>query len=93
MASTLEMFFGTTALIVNTFVILILFFVSNSILGPVLNWYSNSTLTQPSAAVLQPWDITWIFGFIFGLLIVYEVVIIIVYFAIVARRTDVDDYY
>ena len=93
MASTLEMFFGTTALIVNTFVILVLFFVSNVVMAPILKWYTNSTLGSASAAVLQPWDITYIFSYIFGLLIIYEIVIVIVYFAIVGRRTEVDDFY
>ena len=93
MASTVEMFFGTTALIVNTFVILILFFIYNVLLGPIINWYSNSTLSSASAAVLHPWDLTYLFGYIVGLLLIYEVVIIVVYFAIVGRRTEVDDFY
>jgi hypothetical protein len=93
MASTMEMFFGTTALIVNTFVIIIMFFVSNIVLAPILNWYSNSTITSASASVLAPWDMTYIFPAIFGFLIIYEIVIVIVYFAIIGRKVEVDDYY
>lgn len=89
MASTIEMFLGTTALIVNSFVLIIMAFVNAVVLGPILSW-AGSVVTGPQAVPM--WGMTWLPVAIFGLLGIYEIVLVIAYFVITGRRGTVDDY-
>ena len=90
MASTIEMFLGVIALIVNTFVMILMFFVGNVVIAPIVNW-AGKAITGSSA--IPMWDMTYIIPAIWGLLIAFEVVIIIAFFVITGRRTVVDDLY
>lgn len=84
MATTGEILIGGLVLLVNTFAIIICYFVGNSILGPLLNMVS----TFPMADTLKAsfWEVTYIFPAFFGFLLIFEVVIIISFVYILARR-------
>lgn len=84
MATTGEIMTGGILLLVNTFCIVVCYFVSNTVLGPILQMIS----TFPIADQLKPsfWEITYIFPFIFGLLLIFQVIIIISFVYILARR-------
>jgi hypothetical protein len=88
MASTLEMFMAIIALIVNTFIILVMYFVGNVTLAPIFNWAANATT---SAQIVPMYDISYIPSSIFGLLLIFEVVIIISFFVVAGRRVQYDD--
>jgi hypothetical protein len=92
MASTLEMFVATVALLVNTFVIMLLYFIGNITLGPIVNFAGKYFNTSAQQAIPM-WDITYIPSAIFSLLLIFEIVIIISFVVVVGRRTVVDDLY
>jgi hypothetical protein len=90
MASSFEMFLAGTALIVNTFIILLMYFVGNMILAPIINW-AGTAVTGPQAVPM--WDMTYIVPSIWGILLALEVVCIISFFIVTGRRQVIDDYY
>ncbi|MCJ7723218.1 MAG: hypothetical protein MUP03_03705 [Anaerolineales bacterium] len=90
MASTYEMFLAVTALIVNTFLIIVMYFVGNVLLAPIVKW-AGTAVTGPQQVPM--WDATYIIPAIWGLLLACEVVIIISFFIVVGRRQVIDDYY
>ena len=90
MASTLSMFLAGIALIVNTMVILILYFVSNAFLAPLLNTMM-SIVKGPQAIPIG--QFTYLFPFLYGILLVFEVILIIAFFVVVGRRETIDDLY
>jgi hypothetical protein len=90
MASSFEMFLAATALIVNTFIILLMYFVGNMILAPIINW-AGTAVTGPQAVPM--WDMTYIVPSIWGILLALEVVCIISFFIVTGRRQVIDDYY
>jgi len=89
MATSIEMFMAGLALIINTLVILVLYFVGDLILAPLLNQLSTFIL-GPQA--IPMWDMTYIMPAIWAILLCMEVIIIIAFFVVAARRTVVDDY-
>jgi len=89
MATTIEMFFESLALIINTFIIGLMYFLGNLILAPFLDAvgkYVNVNQTIPM------WDMTYIIPAIWGLLLIMEIIIIIAFFVVIGRRVVVDDY-
>jgi hypothetical protein len=90
MASSFEMFLAGTALIVNTFIIAIMYFVGNMILAPIINW-AGTAVTGPQAVPM--WDMTYIVPTIWGILLALEVVCIISFFIVTGRRQVIDDFY
>jgi hypothetical protein len=90
MASSFEMFLAGTALIVNTFIILLMYFVGNMILAPIINW-AGTAVTGPQAVPM--WDMTYIVPSIWGILLALEVVCIISFFIVTGRRQVIDDFY
>jgi hypothetical protein len=90
MASSFEMFLAGTALIVNTFIILLMYFVGNMILAPIINW-AGTAITGPQTVPM--WDMTYIVPTIWGILLALEVVCIISFFIVTGRRQVIDDYY
>jgi len=90
MASSFEMFLAATALIVNTFIILLMYFVGNMILAPIINW-AGTAVTGPQAVPM--WDMTYIVPSIWGILLALEVVCIISFFIVTGRRQVIDDFY
>jgi hypothetical protein len=82
MASTVEMFVAGTALIVNTIIIIVMYFINNAVLGPFLDAVSKLGMKQ----VFPMSDMTWVFPYIFAMLLIFEIIIIIAFFAVLARR-------
>ena len=90
MASSFEMFLATTALLVNTFVIFLMYFVGNIIIAPIVNW-AGTAITGTQA--VPRWDMTYIIPSIWGLLLCLEIVIIVSFFIVTGRRQVIDEYY
>lgn len=90
MATTLEMFIAGIALTVNTFVILILFFLGNVVLGPII-YRLEQIVTGPQ--VIPMTDMSYIIPSIWAILICMEIICIIAFAVVSARRTVIDDYY
>jgi len=89
MASTLEWYFASLALAVNTFTVLIMYFLGNLIVSPLLNALGNLVKTPQ---VIPMWDMSYIWPAIAGILFIEELVIIIAYAILVNRRNTYDDY-
>jgi hypothetical protein len=90
MASSYEMFLAGTALLVNSFVIAIMYFVGNVIIAPIVSW-AGTAITGPTAVPL--WDMTYIQSFIWAFLLILEIVCVISFFIVTGRRQVIDDYY
>lgn len=89
MASSIEVFLAWLALIINTMLIFIMYFVNNAFLGPFV-----SAIDQISGKIGGPLSIgefTYIFPSIFGLLLIFEIVIIIAFIIVVGRRTTYEE--
>ena len=90
MATTAEKFIASSALIINTFAILVMYFVSNSILGPLIDIVDRLSSTYPQTFPMA--DTTYIIGSIWTVLFLFEIMCVIGFIVIVARRTVVDTY-
>ena len=84
MASTAEITTGTILLLVNTFCIAVLYFVGNSILNPILQFAASFPI-HPSLRDSM-WETSYIYPSVIALLLVFEVIIIIGFVVILARR-------
>lgn len=89
MASTLTMFLATLALVINTFVIGLMYFLGNVILGPILDAFGRYV---DQSQTIPMWDITYIIPAIWAILIIMEIIIIIAFVIVIGRTTDVEDY-
>lgn len=90
MATTLEMFLAGIALIINTLAILLMYFVGNTIIAPIVNLVSKM---MPSGTQNIPvWETTYLMPFIWALLMIFEVIILISFAVVAARRTVIDDF-
>ena len=89
MATTMEMFLASLALIINTFVIGLMYFLGNVILAPFLNAMEQYVNAEQ---VIPMWDMTYIIPSIWGLLLIMEIIIIIAFFVVIGRRVTIDDY-
>jgi uncharacterized protein HemY len=90
MASTIEMYIATLALILNSFLILVLFFLGNIILAPIFSQLEKMVVGPQT---IQMTDIGYITPAIWAILLLMEIVCIIAFLATVARRDTVEDYY
>ena len=90
MATSMEKFVAITALAVNTFAILVMYFVSNSILGPLVDIVDGLSSTYPQVFPMA--DTTYLIGSIWTILFLFEVMCVIGFVVVVARRSVVDDY-
>lgn len=90
MATTLQQFIAIVALIVNTFVILIMVFLGNVVVAPII-YRLEQIVTGPQT--IPMWDMSYIVPSILAILIIDEIVIIIAYAIVSARTTVIDDYY
>jgi hypothetical protein len=90
MATTMEKFLATTALAINTFAILVMYFVSNSILGPIVDIVDRISGNYPQVFPVS--DTTYIIGSIWTILFLFEIMCVIGFVVVVARRSVVDDY-
>jgi hypothetical protein len=84
MATTGEIMTGGILLLVNTFCILVLYFIGNTVLGPILRLVSTFPIADQLKASF--WEVTYIFPAFFALLLIFEVIIIISFVYILARR-------
>lgn len=84
MATTGEILTGGILLLTNTFIITCMYFIGNTILTPILQFVSNFPIADQLKASF--WEVTYIFPFIFGLLLIFEVIIIVSFVYILARR-------
>ena len=84
MATTVEITVGGLVLLVNTFAIIVCYFVGNAILAPILNFAASFPI-HPSLQASM-WETSYITPAIFSLLIVFEVISIIGFVYILARR-------
>jgi hypothetical protein len=89
MATSIEMFLAGLALIINTLTILTMYFVGNLILGPLVNQLTIF-ITGPQTVPMS--DMTYLFPAIWAILLCMEVIIIIAFGVVAARRTVVDDF-
>ena len=91
MASTTEMFLAGLALIVNTVVIFILYYVCSIFLGPFVQ--AITKLSFASSGPLTLGSLTYIVEFVFALLLIFEIILVIAFIVVVGRRTTYDEYY
>ena len=89
MATTLEMFLTGLALIINTFIIGLMYFLGNIILSPIMDAFGKYV---DSSQPIPMWDMTYILPAIWGILLIMEVIIIVAFFVVIGRRVTVDDY-
>jgi len=89
MATTLEMFLASLALIINTFIIGLMYFLGNLILSPIMDAFGKY-VTGPQA--IPMWDMTYIIPAIWGILLIMEIIIIISFVVVIGRRVTYDDY-
>jgi drug/metabolite transporter (DMT)-like permease len=90
MASTYEMFLASLALLVNTLLVLVMYFVMNITLAPVFAW--AGTYFAASPPVIPMTDISYLPAAIFGILLATEVVFIIAFIAVIFRRETIGGY-
>jgi hypothetical protein len=90
MATTLEMYMAGLALAVNTFTILVLFFLGNVVIAPII-YRLEQLVVGPQT--IPMWDLTYLIPSIWAILIIMEIITIIAFFIVSARRTVIDDYY
>ena len=88
MASTIEMFVAGLALITNTLIIIISYFIGNAVLGPLLKFVSEIGFKQ----VIPMSDITCVFPYYFAFLFIIEIILIIGFVAMIGRRAGYDYY-
>lgn len=90
MATTMEKFVATTALAINTFAILVMYFISNSILGPLIDIIDRLSSNYPQVFPMS--DTTYLIGSIWTILFLFEIMCVIGFVVVIGRRTVVDDY-
>lgn len=84
MATTVEVMAAGLILLVNTFAIIVSFFVGNAILGPILKVVSVFPIHPTLQSSMQ--EISYIPGSFFGLLLVFEVLSIVGFVYVLGRR-------
>jgi hypothetical protein len=89
MASTIEVFLAGLALLINTVVVFIMIFVNAVFWGPFVK-----VLDQLNAAIGGPLkldEFTYIFPYIFAVVVIMWVICIIAFIIVIGRRTVYDD--
>lgn len=84
MATTAQIMLAGLILFVNTFTIIVSFFIGNAIMGPILNVVSYFPIHP--ALQSSMWEITYIFPAFFGMLIIFEIISIIGFAVLLGRR-------
>lgn len=84
MATTAEITVGGIVLLVNTFAIVVSFFIGNAILGPILAFAAKFPIHPSLQASMN--ETTYIFPAFFALLLIFEIIIIVSFVYILARR-------
>lgn len=89
MASTIEVFLAGLALIINTIAIFVMYFVNNAFLGPFVEAIDD--LNAKIGGPLQIGEFTYLFPYVFGVLLIFEIIIIVAFIIVVGRRTYYED--
>ena len=89
MASTIEVFLAGLALIINTIAILVMYFVNNAFLGPFVD--AIDKISASIGGPLSIGDFTYLFPYIFFLLLAFEIICGIAFIVVIGRRTVYDD--
>lgn len=84
MATSAEITVAGIALLVNTFAIIVCFFVGNAVLGPLLDFASKFPI-HPSLQASM-WETTYIYPTFFGMLLLFEIIVIIAFVYMLGRR-------
>jgi hypothetical protein len=84
MATSAEITVAGIALLVNTFAIIVCYFVGNAVLGPILDFASKFPI-HPSLQSSM-WETSYIYPTFFGLLLVFETIIILSFVYMLGRR-------
>lgn len=90
MATTVELFVASVALAVNSFVLIVMTFLGNLILAPIIGALEKIIL---GPQVVPMTDMGYIIPAIWAIILIMEIVCIIAFLAVVARRNTVEDYY
>lgn len=91
MASTVEVFLAGMGLILNTLLLLVMYFVMNVTLGPVFDFAGK--YFAANHPVIPMTEISYLPSAMFGILITLEVVFIISFAVVLGRRQVTGDYY
>jgi drug/metabolite transporter (DMT)-like permease len=91
MATTFEVMLAGLALILNTIVLLVMYFVGNTILGPVYDFAGSYFAENPP--IIPMTEISYMPSAIVGLLLILEVVFIISFAMVLGRRQTTGDWY
>ncbi len=89
MASTIEVFLAGLALMINTILIFIMYFVNAAFLGPFVT--AIDKLNTQIGGPLKIGEFTYIMPYVFIFLLISEVVLIIAFLVVIGRRTVYDD--
>ena len=90
MATSTEMFIAGLALLVNSLVILIFFFLGNVMLAPII-YRLEQLVVGPQVVPMT--DMSYIVPSIWAIMIIMEIICIIAFAVVASRRTVIDDYY
>jgi hypothetical protein len=86
MGSTIQIFVAGIALVVNSFLILIMMFMSNLILAPIMSAFSK--LVTSSQAIPMS-DMTYIIQSIWIIMIIMEIVCVASFLVVISRNNEV----
>lgn len=89
MASSIEVFLAWLALIINTMLIFTMYLVNNVFLGPFVK--AIEELNAKIGGPLAIGDYTYLFPYIFGLLLLFEIIIIVAFVVVIGRRTTYEE--
>ena len=84
MATTAEIMVGGIALFVNTIVIVVSYFVGNSVLAPILGLASKWNIHP--LLLSSMWETSYLYSSFFTFLLVFEFILIVAFVIILARR-------
>jgi hypothetical protein len=90
MASTISTFIAAIALIVNSFCILVMFFLGNVMLAPIIGQLEKMVT---GTEVIPMSNMGYIVPSIWAILIIMEIVCAGAFLVVIARRETPEDYY
>jgi hypothetical protein len=90
MANTLEILIASIALVTNSLIILAFFFLGNVMLAPIFNALERTAF---GPQVIPITDMGYVVPSIWAILIIMEIVIIVAFVIVTARREAPEDLY
>ena len=89
MASTIQMFLALLALAINTTIILMLYFVSNVVLAPLV--HALEQIVPAGSQVISLANVTFFLPALWAILLGMEIIIIIACVVVMGRSSVVED--